>query len=109
MAALAFIALVLVSTLAPDLMSAVLASALTSAAGLAAVVETLLWVWSALITGAVAVVLAASLAKAGAAMTEAASKAAEMVFNMVVSSCKDLEAAPSRQLFDHGESLDGAR
>jgi hypothetical protein len=36
-----------------------------------------------LITGVVVVVLAGSVAKAGAAITEAASKAAEMVFNMV--------------------------
>ncbi|GMO96117.1 hypothetical protein TM239_10840 [Bradyrhizobium sp. TM239] len=61
----------------------------------------MVWLWSALITGAV-VVLPASAAKAGAAITEAASKAAEMVFNMVVSSWKDLEAAPCRLPFDRG-------
>src|SRR6059058_2630969 len=82
---------------------AVFASALTSAAGFAEVFDTLVWVWSALITGAAVVVLPVSAAKAGAAITEAASKAAEMVFNMVVSSLKDLEAAPSRHLFDRRE------
>ncbi len=58
-------------------------SALTPASGFTAVVDALVWLWSALITGAVVVVLPASAAKAGAAITEAASKAAEMVFNMV--------------------------
>src|SRR6478609_10197668 len=82
-AALAFIAFDLVSTLASALTSAAFVSALTPASGFTAVVDTLVWLWSALITGAVVVVLPASAAKAGAAITEAASKAAEMVFNMV--------------------------
>ena len=50
-------------------------------------VETLVCAWSALITGACVTVLPGSLpvsaARAGAAITVAASKAAEMVFNMV--------------------------
>src|ERR1700750_1893662 len=100
-AALAFMAFALESSLAPALMSAAFASALTPASGFAAVVDTLVWLWSALITGAVVVVvLPASAANAGAAITEAASKAAEMVFSMVVSSLKDLEAAPSCLPFD---------
>nr|GAJ36155.1 hypothetical protein BDOA9_0153710 [Bradyrhizobium sp. DOA9] len=86
------------------LVSVVLASALTPASGFAAVVAALVWLWSALITGAVVVVLPASAANAGAAITEVASKAAEMVFNMVVSSWKDHQAAPSRPHRSWGET-----
>src|SRR6266566_3474362 len=60
-----------------------------------------------LMTGAFAVVLVDSAASTGAARTEAASRAAEIVFNMVVSCSKWISKLPAEQagLVDHADDV----